>query len=357
MNLWELASKAKGAIARQLSRGTAAFFQRPVTPPPVFPTRPPAPPAPPPLPPVFSPPVQYQPNPNVEELLRLAYLAQTGDIKGKDASDMLRRIGQLVRTLTGTQSLSKDQRNAVDLIAQVLDRWESAQSTKRPEPVEEEWEETPLEVFGRADIMNWPENLRPTDITLTPGSSNVYSFTWVPDDQYFQSATSSQLGISGSGTLIVTFKDWEPGMEDRPNTPGATYAYSNVSRQKWMQFKAATSPDSAGVAVWDYLRIRGSISGHQHPYRLISVSGEYIPRRATAAGFAQRMLPGAREGQVAWRRSTLEPGPLTRFGQVLPNELPQRAVGGRTQAEIRQWMQQERLKALPNRGRPNSGRR
>lgn len=358
MNLWELAAKAKDAIARKLARGTGAMLQRPVRQVQILPTKPPAPPAPPPLPPLASPPVQYRPNPAADELLRLAHQAQTGQIKGKDAADMLRRIGQLVKGLTGSRDLTTDQRRAVDLISQVLDRWESREQARQRPPIEEEWPpEEVIEVFGRADIAMWPEELQPKEITRTPGSSNVYSFTWVPDDAYFEGAVQKQRGIAQSGTLIVTFKDWEPGMKDRPDQPGATYAYSNVGKEKWMAFKAATSPDHAGHAVWAYLRMEGTVSGHQHPYRLISVSGEYIPRRATAAGFARRMLPGARGTNIAWRRSTLEPGPLTRFGTPIPNELPQRAVGGRTQHEIRQWMQQERLKAAPNRGRPNTGRR
>lgn len=154
---------------------------------------------------------------------------------------------------------------------------------------------------------------------LTPGSSNVYSFWWIPDQN---TSTGKK---SENGTLYVTYKTWYKGTkQNRPNEAGSTYAYSNVARSRYKEFVEATSPNSAGWAVWEYLRVRGTRSGHQHPYRLASgqvnmpdskISGKryrdagdvhggvYVPRKATAAGFRARTLVTAK-GMV---RSQLSP--------------------------------------------------
>ncbi len=43
----------------------------------------------------------------------------------------------------------------------------------------------------------------------------------------------------------------------------AVYAYFKVPIAKYLQFEDATR-ESAGRAVWDYLRVRGSHWAHQH---------------------------------------------------------------------------------------------
>lgn len=47
---------------------------------------------------------------------------------------------------------------------------------------------------------------------------------------------------------------------------GGQYSYSNVSEQEAINFAQA---GSKGAWVWDRLRIRGSKTGHQKPYRKI----------------------------------------------------------------------------------------
>ena len=282
----------------------------------------------------------------------LAHRAMSGDLGGRDAADILSRMAQLSASLRGDPSLTPSQRRAAELIDNILGRLNltGIPTTEEPE------DEIDMQPLGRADIEQWPREYREerteAAVTKTPGSSNVYSFLWLEDEPivgYGQSAPPARR-VSGedNGTLIVTFKDWEPGSNERHNTPGATYAYSNVPMMKYQTFLAATSPDSAGVAVWDYLRVRGTIAGHQHPYRLLSVTGDYIPRKATAKGFATRMLPGGADSSDAWRRSTMEPGPLTRFGQEVGTETPR---------SHRYWRQNARRNGEPNRGTPNNGRR
>lgn len=123
-------------------------------------------------------------------------------------------------------------------------------------------------------------------------SSNVYGY-------YYEVETTPQRG----GILYVTFSGGEG--EDRSG-PGATYAYYDVPLEKYRRFQNASAL-SAGNAVWDYLRIRGTIWNHQHRYRLIQVSGDYIPRKATRLGFKPRHLPALGVGRRSFRRSTLAP--------------------------------------------------
>ena len=146
---------------------------------------------------------------------------------------------------------------------------------------------------------------------LTPGSSNVHGYYFE-----FESRTS--------GILYVTF------LSNGENSgPGPTYAYYNVSGRRYHEFRRATD-SSAGKAVWDYLRVRGSAHSHQVPYRLVGSSTGYIPRKATSRGFAARALADRGTGRRSYRRNTLP-------GYNEPNR-------GRPD------------RGEPNRGEPNRGR-
>jgi hypothetical protein len=261
--------------------------------------------------------------------------------------------------------MTAEQAMVLEAIEDMIDRWQNTPQPTQPAPrgqaVQDDWPEQDVRVLGRADVQQWPKEYRDfrteQEMRRTPGSSNVYSFTWIEDEPrigFGQKAKAVRRpNPNDMGTLIVTFKDWTPGVKDRPDTPGATYAYAMVPRAKWEMFVASTSPNTAGVAVWDYCRVRGTISGHQHTYRLLSVSGEYVPRKATAGGFQTRYLPGGMDEQVAWRKSTLEAGPLTRFGTEVSRETP---------LSPREWRRQmpqvnpgSANRGSPNRGAPNRG--
>lgn len=388
MRLAELASRAKDAVARIMG-GTrsAARYAPPPLPPqipstetrlPAYPPRvpaspppfrgwtpPPLPQYPPPLPGAVPPsPLPAAPSlPAANDVLaEIQRLAQAMAMGQGNARDNLRRLSVLLQRARSAGGLSPEQSQIVDAVSTMLDRWASLPAI-RPEPQEDtskqpdEWPEEDVRVLGRADVQQWPREFREfrteQEMRRTPGSSNVYSFTWLEDDPrlaFGQKATKiRRANPTDIGTLIVTFKDWAPGYDDRPDKPGATYAYAGVPRVKWEQFIAATSPNTAGVAVWDYLRVRGTISGHQHTYRLLSTSGEYVPRKATAKGFQTRYLPGGTDEQIAWRKSTLEAGPLTRFGQEIARETP---------LSPREWRRRmpNVNPGTPNRGVPNRGR-
>jgi hypothetical protein len=272
----------------------------------------------------------------------------------------------MIRRIRSRGGMSAEQAMVLDAIEEMINRWQSMpqpQEKPRPGARADVADEPELEIrqLSREDIMQWPKEYRDFHINKemrrTPGSSNVYSFTWIEDEPrvaFGQKArTMRRPNPTDMGTLIVTFKDWTPGVKDRPDTPGATYAYMMVPRAKWEMFVASTSPNTAGVAVWDYCRVRGTISGHQHLYRLLSVTGEYVPRRADPSGFRTRALPGAVGDLAHVRRSTLEEGPLTRFGRPVARETP---------LSPREWRRQlpqvnpgYTNRGSPNRGTPNRG--
>ena len=58
---------------------------------------------------------------------------------------------------------------------------------------------------------------------------------------------------------------------------GPTYAYDNVHPDWFQDLREA---GSKGKWVWDQLRIRGTVAGHQYPYNLIRAAQGYLPRRA-----------------------------------------------------------------------------
>lgn len=152
-------------------------------------------------------------------------------------------------------------------------------------------------------------------------SSNVHSFWYSPE-------------TPNKGIVYVTFLYWQPGMKaDERSGPGQTYAYYDVPLAKYKAFEGATA-ESAGRAVWDYFRVRGTIHGHQGPYSLIQAEGEYVSRKATKKGFAKRSLlpPG------------VSPRDRKAFPLVRTSSLP-----------ARKFMNGAPNRGTPNRGTPNRG--
>jgi hypothetical protein len=100
--------------------------------------------------------------------------------------------------------------------------------------------------------------------------------------------------------------------------PGPVYDYRGVPERVFRRFASA---GSKGKAVWDLLRIRGTIFGHHYDYSLVAASvvdvvrpitttrsgmlaGEkvgsltYVPRKATIEGFKPRQI---RQGSQTFR--------------------------------------------------------
>ena len=176
-----------------------------------------------------------------------------------------------------------------------------------------ELEEPPEDQGGRGApyrLEDWQRVM--LEMRLTPGSSNVYGY-------YFELESRTR------GILYVTFLGTTRGGER--SGAGQTYAYYDVPARKYHEF-AKMASETAGGAVWDYLRVRGTHYGHQHTYRLIHSHGVYVPRKATPEGFRSRAVTSKGTGRRSFRRSTL----------------PERLFTAR-----------EDRRGRPDRGRPNRG--
>lgn len=115
-------------------------------------------------------------------------------------------------------------------------------------------------------------------------SSNVFAFAyeWNPRN------------AREPGNLLVKFLG---GDSKHRSGPGAMYRYFDVNRSVFVAFKMAASK---GGFVWDELRIRGTVSGHQYSYALAGTGPSgYIPRQAVVA-------KRGRVGRGAFVRRTFE---------------------------------------------------
>lgn len=104
----------------------------------------------------------------------------------------------------------------------------------------------------------------------------------------------------GIGTLFVRFLDNQNG---KRVGEGPLYGYRGVPISVWRAFQSA---NSKGTFVWDHLRVRGTVHGHQYPYWL-SDTGEsdYIPRKATEIGGEEYFVPRVHRVNGEFRRSQL----------------------------------------------------
>jgi hypothetical protein len=197
-------------------------------------------------------------------------------------------------------------------------------------------------------------------------SSNVWGYYFELDDVKHSPTISStsygkrlaSYGGSAKGLLYVTFLS-QSGTQKVNNAPGATYVYFDVPVQKFNEFTHSAEA-SAGKAVWDYLRVRGSVWQHQHRYRFLQNEGEYIPRKATKQGFktrtAQNPLASKIPNEVWSAFSRLERSSnadVRDYGAKLKRELLSKAGHRRSTLPARSFIS----RGAPNRGRPNDGRK
>lgn len=162
-------------------------------------------------------------------------------------------------------------------------------------------------------------------------SSNVYAIGYRWNEQ-----------SPSKGTLLVRYWEKEKG---RKTGPGATYAYADVHPQVFEAFRMAASK---GKFVWDRLRIRGTVTGHQFAYRLVGLGRSgYVPRQATRYGnreyFIGRSVTST-SGQV-YRSS--------RRDQLVRTLRPNSAAHQRQSGAGLPYRGQT---GAPNRGQPNRGR-
>jgi hypothetical protein len=127
---------------------------------------------------------------------------------------------------------------------------------------------------------------------LVAGSSNVYAIGYNPDTrtcrvQYLASAVFAD-AIKGRGhkgrkrargTLGRTVSRKRSG-------PGPVYDYHNVPPGIFKRLQAASSK---GKAIWDNLRIRGTVYGHQYDYTLAAASVVDVIQRAVGGGTSRKV--------------------------------------------------------------------
>lgn len=212
----------------------------------------------------------------------------------------------------------QDQRQAVEA--------PPVQTKRNRQEDDERYDE--IQLLGRGADSDPDEWIRITNDRRLVESSNVYAYLYVPETKR-------------SGILYVTFLYWEPGMkEEERSGPGATYAYYDFPLAKYGQFERMAD-SSAGKAVWDYCRTRGTREGHQHRYQLIQAEGDYVPRKATRGGFVARALLDPRQSLSDRKR----------LPAYRPNTLP--GEGRYAYPGVKNNGQPNR--GSPNRGTPNRG--
>lgn len=260
--------------------------------------------------------LRYSPSTQMLRDLALDILSRHS-INEIEARQLADRVMGLLRSARFDPAVEPDSRRALeDILVWLEHRFQppAAPPTTPAAPAQED--EDDVTVFGRADINRWTDqqirDAQQGEI-FTPQSSNVFSYFWVSNSPMGRSASA---GVNG--TLFVTFKAWYPGQHGkRPNVAGPCYAYSNVNLREYQSFdKAADS--SPGGAVWDYLRVRGSRHGHQHPYRIVAgvtipEGGTYVPRKVVSTGLARRALYDPRSG-MQWSTLPREQYPRVNEG-------------------------------------------
>jgi len=157
-------------------------------------------------------------------------------------------------------------------------------------------------------------------------SSNVHSIGFIWNERQPE-----------AGILKVRYLDTDASGK-KSSRGGPTYQYYDVHPRVFIEFQKASSK---GKFVWDRLRVRGTVSGHQYRYDLARISSSlYVPRQAV------------RRGDEEWYvRRTVQ----TAGGQTLKSQLQDRMVRKLTPNDGRPRDGRPR-DGRPRDGRPNNGR-
>jgi hypothetical protein len=165
-----------------------------------------------------------------------------------------------------------------------------------------------------------------TGVMIPVRSSNVHSIGFRMD--YNNPATRSE--------LIVRYLQSDKTGRSRAKVPGPTYAYRGVHPDLFQSFRIA---NSKGRFVWDELRIRGTVVGHQYAYTLERMAQGYVPRRAALVNGQQWLLQRTKTAHYADGRSE-------QVRSIHPNQ----RIGSYRPSSNRP------NRGNPDRGRPNRGR-
>jgi hypothetical protein len=104
------------------------------------------------------------------------------------------------------------------------------------------------------------------EMVRATGSTNVYEFGYdLPN-----------------GILYVRFQT--PHEKNAKGSAGSLYQYSGVTPEEFLglyRVKDMGNGSGPGAWVWDVLRVRGSLHGHNKDYKLVGIMNNYVPRKAT----------------------------------------------------------------------------
>jgi hypothetical protein len=156
---------------------------------------------------------------------------------------------------------------------------EEISSAVQQEIERQEKQERERRVMGR--LPGWPRSHEAEDIPArAPVEEEEEPLTNMQTEMIPVSSTNvHSIGFRyrtrDIGTLLVRFLGTTP--DGHRGGPGGLYEYFDVPSILFERFKQA---GSKGKFVWDELRIRGTISGHQYQYDLAGVVNDYVPRRA-----------------------------------------------------------------------------
>lgn len=228
------------------------------------------------------------------------------DAQLKAARELLRTYGEEILTRPGHQEFDRGIQAAIKALQGVEDHLDEARQKAWDEYLQrkKEQEEAAKKPEPERSRVEEP-HYRISRTHFTPQSSNVFSFMYDYMTSTLYVRYKAPL-INTSAVKNVTGKGKMPGMHGKlgstvigkSDAPGPLYAYYDVPTRV---YKRLTLAKSAGTAVWDDLRIRGTVWGHKFRYGLIGspkVAGQdgqmahYVPRRATKAGFRTRSLKG-----------------------------------------------------------------
>jgi hypothetical protein len=142
------------------------------------------------------------------------------------------------------------------------------------------------------------------EMLQTPESSNVYSYGYDLETRSLYVRFKAPVEHRGGRSFAL----------GRPHVPGPLYRYFNVPPEVFLRMHASRSK---GDAVWDLLRIRGTVSGHRYDYALVGITQGYVPRKATLGvegeWFLEREVVG-RSGRVYRSRPARLVRPLPERG-------------------------------------------
>jgi hypothetical protein len=190
------------------------------------------------------------------------------------------------------------------------------------------------------------------EVPSVPGMPKVPTNHPIATGEMVEATQSSNVHSVGydasSGLLYIRFLHHLHGEgKGHGRDPGPLYQYRYVRPEEFLDlYNHVKGTGHAGEWVWDHLRIRGTVSGHQKDYSLVGVTGGYVPRKATLVSDAEAAKFGLPHGGEAYIRRDILTTTQGWLKSSKPNMLAPSWHRGAPNTGAPQ---------APNRGTPNRG--